>query len=396
MRRCAPLVALGPCVLVASLALAAGPPTQPPAEVRKLIAQLGDGDLAVRKAAMKKLEGMGEEVIPTLRGVGRAHADVDVRLRAHVVAAAIEHKLYGELKRFTGHQGWVYRVVVAPSGLFAVSSGDALRVWDLDTGKQVRSFAAGNWAWGLGISGDNKRVIAGHNSDNSVGVYEVATGKEVQKLTGHTGQVWVALLSDDGKTAVTGALDRSVRVWDVETGRQLRSFAGVTDLPRCAAWSPDGKRVAIGHYNGNAPFLSAPGTVRIWDVETGKQVASGGGHTGAITAVSWSKDGKKIASSSFDKTVRLWDAKTAKELARLEVSDQPSDSVAFTPDGKRLVTAGWGTDLSAKVWDVATRRAVTRYDGHTGSVLCVAVTPDGKRVVTSSTDGSVRLWRLGK
>ena len=94
--------------------------------------------------------------------------------------------------------------------------------------------------------------------------------------------------------------------------------------------------------------------------------------------------------------MHIWDAKTAKELKRLEVSDQGCDSVAFTPDGRRLVTAGWGTDHAARVWDVATGRAVTRYDGHTGSVLCVAVTPDGKRAVTSSTDGSVRLWRLGK
>src|SRR5262245_37476896 len=99
MRRCAPLVALGMCVVLASLALAVGPHPQAAPEVRKLLGQLAHDDLAVRSAAMKKLEALGEDVVPTLRGVGRAHADVDVRLRAHVVAAAIEQKLYGELKR---------------------------------------------------------------------------------------------------------------------------------------------------------------------------------------------------------------------------------------------------------------------------------------------------------
>src|SRR5262245_53535116 len=118
MRRCAPFGALGLCVLAASLALAVGPPPQCCPAVRRWVGQLGHDDLAVRKAAMAKLEALGEGVVPTLRGVGRAHADVDVRLRAHVVAAAIEQKLYGELKRFTGHQGWVYRVVVTPNGRF--------------------------------------------------------------------------------------------------------------------------------------------------------------------------------------------------------------------------------------------------------------------------------------
>src|SRR5262249_10930809 len=98
----------------------AAPPTVP-AEVRKLIAQLGDDDVATRKAAMKKLEAMGEDVVSLLRSVSRTHSDTDVRLRAGVVAAAIEKDLDGEVRRFTGHDNAVITVAFSPDGTKIVS-----------------------------------------------------------------------------------------------------------------------------------------------------------------------------------------------------------------------------------------------------------------------------------
>src|SRR4051794_10115498 len=103
-------------LLAASLAWAAGPPPAPPEGAKGLIAQLGDDDLATRKAAMRKLEAMGEDVVPALWRVGREHEDVDVRLRAHAVAGAIEARLYGELRRFTGHTEGVVVVAVSHDG----------------------------------------------------------------------------------------------------------------------------------------------------------------------------------------------------------------------------------------------------------------------------------------
>ncbi len=383
------------CLLAAVVAVggfAAAPPPGVPAEVKKLIEQLGDDDADVRKAAARKLEDLGEGVLQPLRQAGKSHADVDVRLRAAVVAAAIEKKLFGEVLCFKGHSGWVYRLAVTPDGKHVVSSGDHLRVWDLATGKELRKFSPGVWTWGMSVSADSKRLLAGH-ADNSVRLYEVDTGKELHRLVKHIGQVWVAALSPDGKRAVTGGLDRTLHLWDATTGKHLRAFENVSDYPRCGAFSPDGKKIVIGHYS-TPNFTSSAGTVRIWDVETGKLERSATGHTGAITAVAWSRDGKWIASSSFDKTVRIWNAGTLEEQRRLTVSTQGSDGVAFTPDARRVVTAGWGSDFSVKVWDVASGRELRRYDGHTGSALCVAVTPDGKRAVSSSTDGTLRLWPL--
>src|SRR5262249_3976125 len=80
--------------LVLPLCGAAPPPRTPP-EVKKLITDLGDDDVDVRKSAAKKLERLGRVALPELRRASKEHADADVRLRAVVVAAAIERKLFG-------------------------------------------------------------------------------------------------------------------------------------------------------------------------------------------------------------------------------------------------------------------------------------------------------------
>jgi WD40 repeat protein len=69
------------------------------------------------------------------------------------------------------------------------------------------------------------------------------------------------------------------------------------------SWSPDGKTLASA---------SMDGTVKLWDVTTGKEKATLKGHTAAVYSVSWSPDGKTLASASCDQTVKLWDVSPAR------------------------------------------------------------------------------------
>src|SRR3954462_12743040 len=135
------------CLLLAGLlalgASAAAPPAKVPAEVLKLIDQLGDDDADVRKEAETKLIAFGEGITPALRKVGKTHADVDVRLRAMVIVAAIEKNLYGEVRRFTGSGDGVIVFAISPDGK-RVASGcwknyteSVVRVWDVETGKEL-------------------------------------------------------------------------------------------------------------------------------------------------------------------------------------------------------------------------------------------------------------------
>ena len=109
-----------------------------------------------------------------------------------------------------------------------------------------------------------------------------------------------------------------------------------------AAISPDGKRVVTASFDN---------TARLWDAETGKEIAVLKAHEGGVTAASFSPDGKRVVTASDDATARLWDAETGKEIAVLKAHVGEANGARFSPDGRRIVSAG--NDNVARIWDVA-------------------------------------------
>lgn len=109
------------------------------------------------------------------------------------------------------------------------------------------------------------------------------------------------------------------------------------DYVTSAVFSPDGRYVASG---------SDYGTVRVWEVATGKEVARMP-HGDGVTSVAFSPDGRYVVSGSNDGTARVWEAATGKEVARMTHKSWVS-SVAFSPDGRYVVSGSW--DGTAQVW----------------------------------------------
>ncbi|KAG2751050.1 WD40 repeat-like protein, partial [Suillus brevipes Sb2] len=109
-------------------------------------------------------------------------------------------------------------------------------------------------------------------------------------------------------------------------------------------------------------------------------------------SVSFSPDGTRIITGSWDRTVRLWNAGTGQPVGEpLRGHTGSVASASFSPDGTRIVTGSW--DRTVRVWDAATGHPVGEpLRGHTHFVTSVSFSPDCTRIVTGSHDKTARLW----
>jgi small GTP-binding protein len=210
-----------------------------------------------------------------------------------------------------------------------------------------------------------------------------AKPQPVEILHGHDGGVNGVALSSDGRMAVSGSDDHTVRVWNIETRRCVATLKGHTAEVFSVALTPDGRRAISG---------SSDRTVQIWNVETGEWVTTLRGHTSAVLSVALSSDGRMAVSGSDDNTVRVWNIETGQCVATLEGHTAEVWSVALTPDGRRAVSGSY--DKTVRVWNIETRRCVATLEGHTDFVQGVALSSDGCVAVSSSQDNTVRVWNI--
>jgi WD40 repeat protein len=157
------------------------------------------------------------------------------------------------------------------------------------------------------------------------------------------------------------------------------------------AFAPDGNTLACGC---GKDLWDPRGEVQLWDTATGKERGTLQGHTGAVTGLAFTADGKTLASGSYDRTVKLWDLTTGKPRTTLRGLDWsgPVHCVALTGDGKVLAMG----DSYVHLFEAATakRRASFLWAAgvHREFITAVAFSPDDRQLAEASWDGTVKLW----
>ncbi|MDG4476637.1 eIF2A-related protein [Thiovibrio frasassiensis] len=193
--------------------------------------------------------------------------------------------------------------------------------------------------------------------------------------------------SPDGKLVSSAGDGGTVKVWEVNTGKLLYTLGKELQSTDAVAFSPDGKFLAAavnaGGRRGNA--------VQVWDLASGQLVQDMREHTQLITDLAFSPDGNRIASVGNDNTLRIWNVR----YGTLETTQKETKNnllaLAYSPDGKQIVaTENWEGKI--EMWDAVNVRLIRSIQGHADWVLCVAYSPDGKEFVTGSRDGSVYVW----
>lgn len=218
-----------------------------------------------------------------------------------------------------------------------------------------------------------------------------------RNLTGHCDYIYSVAMSEDGKKAISSCWDGSVKIWEVETGRNLRTYTHQFCSTLCVVFCPGDKWAVSAGGNSFMHRLDCPWTpdraVHVWDVETGTKQHTLMGHRTTVTAVDVSSDGFMIASASGDKTIKLWDKNTGENKATLRGHSSTVTTVVFHPDGEML--ASGSTDCTIKLWNVSTEHPMRTLDKkHNEAVTQVVFTPDGQRLASSSMDKSIIVWDL--
>jgi WD40 repeat protein len=141
----------------------------------------------------------------------------------------------------------------------------------------------------------------------------------------------------NGATLASGDDDGSVRLWDVATGRHNGTLAGHAGTAGTVAFAPNGATLASGGDDG---------LLRLWDVATGQPTATCTGHVGPVRAVAFTPDGAAMATVGDDGSVRLWESATHSLIAIL-VATQKGGWAVVLPDGRYKIS---GSDPRAVMW----------------------------------------------
>jgi WD40 repeat protein len=165
-------------------------------------------------------------------------------------------------------------------------------------------------------------------------------------------------------------------------GSLVRTLAGHTGTVTAVAVTPDGRRAVSGSHDT---------TLKVWDLATGAVLQTLAGHANSVTAVALTPDGRCAVSASST-TLKVWDLATKDVPQTLAGHANSVTAVALTPDDHRAVSAS--TDKTLKVWDLATGAVLQTLEGHAGEVKAVAVTPDGRRAISASDDTTLKVWDL--
>lgn len=251
-----------------------------------------------------------------------------------------------KLRTLPGGENWPYAVTVSPDGKFiAIPGFRSVSLYDVGTGEHVRELAdVAGGVWSLTFSPDGKIAGGAVSHGDSVQIWDVQTGKLLRSLKGHKPHAGnfgarSAAFSADGKVLYTGGADRTIRVWEVATGKQLHC---IEDAGFPVALSPDGTILASGSSQHDW-------SVRLWDAKTFKPLCVYDGHRLGGNTLAYSPDGKTIATGGGDE-VYLWDIPGGKYLRHWEANRYGTTAVRWSSDGKTLLTVGneW------KFWDAAT------------------------------------------
>lgn len=287
-----------------------------------------------------------------------------------------------------GHTGYVYSISISPDGetLASASYDKTIKLWEMATGKELATLKGHTEIiWAVAFSPDGKTVASGDgdSTKGTIKLWDAATRKVVGAFDGHKALVKCLAFSPDGATLASGSWDETIKLWDTKTRKVKATLKGHALVPSgvwSVGFSPDGKLLASGDEK-----------VRVWEIQTSKELFSRKGGFLGVFSVAFGKESKIVASASPGTALKIWVLNDKKEVATLEGPESPAISLAFSRDGN-LLAGAWTYANTIKLFEMPSGKETCEVE----SVFptCMAFSPDRKTLASGSLDSTITLWDI--
>jgi WD40 repeat protein len=362
------------------------------ADGKHILVGLWNGQLAVLNFATRQVRATSKEHSARVTAIAvAANGQTFVTSSADRTVNLWDATTFKHLARLRGHVSVVWCVAISPDGRLVVSGSTEGRqlmaltkLWNTST-RHLAPVLEGS---GLvaGSFDDGRRVVAATSKGWRVWTPESGARMDFPIPT-NLPVVTLGKPYDvkpDEPVGALGRSDGSIEIWHLTTGALVTAWPGHPDGVSVVTFSPDGKRLASGTTNGE---------VKIWDFESRREVARTGPMDCHLFCLAFSPDGKTLAASGKSSRVWLWNAITGAEVRQLGGHGDPVPSVAFSPDGKLLATTTFLAN-EARLWELPSGKELAPLKGHVSGVTAVAFSPDGKTLATGGFDNKVKLWSV--
>lgn len=290
---------------------------------------------------------------------------------------------------------------LSPDGRLVLTTGpNADRVWSVQTGLPVRLAQRLNGAMSSPVFDLTGNRIA-FGVDQDVMVRDTRTGAILLRLKGHTRQVDRVLFSPDGRMLASSSLDEVIRLWNAEDGALVGELANplpyvdfhTTRVPERSvapqiAFSRDGRWLASGSFQSE---------VRFWDVRERRMTRTQRTDELVVAGLSFSPDGSMMAALSatgHQRSLQVWDMATGAQSLAINDGNNAAGDIVFSPDGRLIAVAS--NRMTINVWNAHGGSLAAELYGHKSGVTSLAFNTDGSRLASGGYDKYTIVWDMGR